>query len=103
MYDDKLNKQAIGIMLNAPIFMFLAGYWALGNPSMFFGMNKSIIYNNEIGDPDHHLFMSGFNQTHFIFIIIIILLSTRVLNIAWEMFKVKVLKRTEDDDGDFLE
>lgn len=37
MYDDKLNKQAIGIMLNAPICMFLMSFWAFGNQQMFFG------------------------------------------------------------------
>lgn len=31
MYDDKLNKQAVGIMLGAPILMFMMAFWAFGN------------------------------------------------------------------------
>lgn len=31
MYDDKLQKDAIKLMRNAPVGMFLLGYWALGN------------------------------------------------------------------------
>lgn len=31
MYDDKLQKEALAILKNAPMFMFILGYWAMGN------------------------------------------------------------------------
>jgi len=61
MFDDKLNKQAIGILLMAPIAMFMMAFWAFGNTQMFFGVAASIDHNNKIPDPQHPLFMAGFN------------------------------------------
>ena len=30
-YDEKLNKRALSLLTSAPVFMFIMGYWALGN------------------------------------------------------------------------
>lgn len=31
VYDDKLNKTALELMMYAPLFMLFFGYWCMGN------------------------------------------------------------------------
>jgi hypothetical protein len=42
MFDEKLNQRAIDILQGAPIPMFMVGYWALGNPQIFFNVPETI-------------------------------------------------------------
>lgn len=69
---------------------------------MFFGRASVIEHNNQIPDPEHPLFMSGFNQTTMCLIIFIFLLSTRFLIIMIEVIK-KRIKGGDDDDNDVLD
>ena len=69
---------------------------------MFFGKASVIEHNNQITDPEHPLFMKGFNQTTMCLIIFIFLLSTRVLLIMIEVIK-KRIKGEDDDDADILD
>lgn len=98
MFDDKLNKQAIGILLMAPIAMFMMAFWAFGNTQMFFGVAASIDHNNKIPDPQHPLFMAGFNQTHMCLIIFLSLLFGRTLSVLYEYLKSKVATNDADDN-----
>jgi hypothetical protein len=72
MYDDKLQKESLAILKNAPIFMFILGYWALGNTQVFFGERSALTHNNKPADPRHELIDHGhyLNQTHWMFILI---------------------------------
>ena len=54
-YDEKLNKRAIKVLKFAPVFMFLLGYWALGNRQIFFNESNHVTHNNEVTDPGHQL------------------------------------------------
>jgi len=102
MFDDKLNKQAIGILLMAPIFMFLMSFWAFGNQQMFFGKASIIEHNNVIPDPEHPLFMKGFNQTTMCLLIFVFLLTTRFVLILIDFIKRK-LSGGDDDEEDILD
>lgn len=53
MYDDKLQKDAIKVMRNAPLGMFILGYWALGNSAIFFNEKSPKVNNNNVEDPNH--------------------------------------------------
>jgi len=55
MYDEKLNKRAIGLLKVAPCFMFFLGYWALGNRQIFFNEANEVKHGNEVADPGHEL------------------------------------------------
>jgi len=73
MYDDKLQREALEVMKNAPIAMFVMGYWALGNAQIFFGKKSDLRHNNQVTDPLHDLFSTGdgLNQTHMIFAVLL--------------------------------
>lgn len=53
MYDDKLQKDAINLLRNAPVGMFILGYWALGNSAIFFNEKSEKVSRNEVSDPKH--------------------------------------------------
>lgn len=74
MYDEKLQKDSIAVLKNAPIAMYLMGYWAVGNTQIFFGEKQEKIHNNKVSDPKHHLIDHGhnLNQTHMLLILIFI-------------------------------
>ena len=55
MYDEKLNKRAIGLLKVAPCFMFFLGYWALGNRQIFFNEANEVKHGNQVADPGHEL------------------------------------------------
>jgi len=85
-YDAKLNLRAIGILKKAPLWMFLFGYWALGNRQIFFNETHSIEHLNEAHDPHHPLmsFRYGVNHTHFIllflmYLCVVIFFGSKVL------------------------
>ena len=65
---------------------------------MFFGVAAEIDHNNKIPDPQHPLFMKGFNQTHMCLIAFLILLTSRFLVLAYEYAKSKVATNDEDDN-----
>lgn len=70
-YDDVLHKHALRYLMLSPFFMCLMGYWALGNPAIFYNTIQLKQHNSEVQDPMHKLFefSYGFNATHIIFII----------------------------------
>lgn len=59
MYDDKLQKDMFKILKNAPLAMFILGYWALGNTAIFFDEKDLKTNNNNVEDPRHHLIDHG--------------------------------------------
>lgn len=81
MYDEKLQKDAIKILKNAPIVMFIMGYWAIGNTAIFFGEKSYKMHNNKVEDPNHHLIDHGhgLNQTHMVLILIFCMFVKKII------------------------
>lgn len=81
MYDDKLQKESIKVLKNAPIAMFIMGYWAMGNTSVFFGEKSFRSHNNNVMDPQHYLIDHGhgLNQTHWILIMVFIFFAKKFI------------------------
>ena len=72
MYDEKLQKESIRLLKNAPVAMFLLGYWAMGNNQIFFGRITFKTHANSVSDPRHQLVTTGagLSQTHWCLVII---------------------------------
>lgn len=51
MYDDKLQKEALRVLSNAPFMMLFMGYWAMGSTGLFFGTYSFRTHNNSVADP----------------------------------------------------
>ena len=76
MYDEKLNENALFILKHAPLFMFVFGYWGLGNRQMFFNEASDRVFANTIVDPEHEPldFTNGVDQTMMILFVLWVLL-----------------------------
>ena len=48
----------------APCGMFLLGFWALGNPQIFFNENEEKIFANLEGDSKHRIASFRFGPNH---------------------------------------
>jgi len=46
-YSEKLNYRVIKLINKAPLFMFLLGYWALGNRQIFFEKPLKVVFSNQ--------------------------------------------------------
>jgi hypothetical protein len=52
-----LSKTAIMILKSAPIYMFVLGYWAIGNVQLFKNITRSEMANkDDQTNPNHNLF-----------------------------------------------
>lgn len=76
MYDEKLNENALFILKHAPLFMFVFGYWGLGNRQIFFNEASDRVYANTIVNPEHEPFDYdlGVDQTLMILFVLWVLL-----------------------------
>ena len=56
-YNQMLSKTAIMILKSAPIYMFVLGYWAIGNVQLFKNITRSEMANkDDQTNPNHNLF-----------------------------------------------
>jgi hypothetical protein len=64
MYDEKLNKSSVSIMLLAPVFYCTFGYWMLSNKQIF---GNTIDYTETLMEPQYleHNLSSIFNNIGF--------------------------------------
>lgn len=81
MYDEKLQQDAIKILYNAPIAMFIMGYWAISNQQIFFGYKSPRMFGNAVSDPNHPLVDHGhgLNHTHWVFCLIFCLFVKKII------------------------
>jgi hypothetical protein len=54
MYDEKMNKAAIGTLKWAPVFMLCFGYWGLTNKQIFSNVALPKLYASDPIVTDHH-------------------------------------------------
>ena len=54
MYDDKLNKNALKVLLWAPLFMLCFGYWMISNPQILGNELNPILLASEPYDNNHY-------------------------------------------------
>jgi hypothetical protein len=81
MYDQALNNDVLSILKWAPVFMFLFGYWSIGNRQMFFN-DPSVLDNySSKPDPNHKLFNTAkIDQTHFVFLILLVIILCHIFS-----------------------
>lgn len=73
MYDDSLNSRALAILKFAPIFMFMLGFWAIGNTAIFSNMSAPRVFFNRSADPQHPFIkFHEYDQTHLAFAVFVL-------------------------------
>ena len=94
MYDETLNQKAFDILKNAPLFMFILGYWAIGNPAIFEGQAEVRVFFNRSADPKHMgIEFCMINQSHFAFLIF---LMWFVREFLYDMIYVRCILRCKE-------
>lgn len=75
MFDEKLNQRAIDLLQGAPVAMFMVGYWALGNPQIFFNVPPTIKeHGSQAENTEHWPFnFNHVNSTQLMLLVIIYL------------------------------
>jgi hypothetical protein len=68
MFDDVLNKSAIGSLKAAPIFMMIFGFWVFGNEQIFDGFIKGRNYKTDPVITNHTGYQLKVDQTLPLFI-----------------------------------
>jgi hypothetical protein len=63
-YDEKLNVKALELLQMAPCGMFILGFWALGNPQIFFNENEEKTFANLEGDSKHRITSLRYGPNH---------------------------------------
>jgi hypothetical protein len=98
MYDDKLNNAALSILRFAPLFMFIFGYWTIGNRQVFFNDTSVLFSTSDEANPNHVLFdFTLINPTQLVLfflgvLVLVIFLPSLVFGVAQALRIVKRIK-----------
>lgn len=89
MYDQKLNDDVLSILRFAPLFMFVLGYWQIGNRQMFFNDSSELVTSSDRADPNHRLFdLTHPNHTWMVLIFLgVILLVLFIPSLVFKLAK----------------
>ena len=101
MYDDKLNKAAIGVGRWATLFMLFFGYWCLGNKQIFNNTTNMIDYAN-VPAPTGHFGLPNMGPSLPLFIIGCLMLVFLITRKPFEalFLKLGIFEKQEDMEVD---
>ena len=78
MFDESLIQRTFAMLKYSPLFMFMFGYWAVGQPQIFESLSTDKVFSNRAGDPHHTLMPHHMNQAAACFLIFLYLVGDKI-------------------------